>query len=212
MAVARVLLVEDEPFARAMLVSTLEASGITVAAACSSASESLDAARRTSFEVALLDLDLGPGPSGIDIAYALRERNRELGIVFLTSFTDPRIRDSGERPLPRGSRYLVKSRLGQAETLRDAVLDARRDPLRATEAPVREAELTPNQLEVLRLVAAGRSNAEIAHEQGVGEKAIERTVQRILEALGIERGAGNPRVLAARAYGELAGKSLPSPP
>lgn len=207
MALARVLLVEDEPFTRTMLETSLGALGFDVVAACGSAAEALAGAGRA--EVALLDLDLGPGPSGIDVAHALRDRQRDIGIVLLTSFTDPRIKDPAERPLPRGARFLVKARLADAADLRDVLLDARHAPLRSADVPTELGSLTVRQVEVLRLLAAGRSNADIADAQGVSEKAVERTVQRIMDALGIPRDDGNPRVLAARAYARLSGKSLP---
>ena len=210
MGLARVLLVEDEPFARTMVAATLAALGLEVVAAVGSSREAIDVSLEIEFDVAVLDLDLGAGPSGIDVAYALRERNSQLGLVFLTSFTDPRLKDSGERPLPRGARFIVKARLEDPKVLRDAVLDVRRSPLRPSDRGDGLGTLTANQVDVLHLVAAGRSNAEIADEFGVSEKAVERTIQRVLDALGIERGTGNVRVRAARAYVELAGKVLPS--
>jgi DNA-binding NarL/FixJ family response regulator len=66
------------------------------------------------------------------------------------------------------------------------------------------------QLEVLRHLAAGLTNSEIAQTQGVTDKAVERTVQRIIEALGLAEHSGNKRVLLARAYTDLTGKSLTS--
>lgn len=161
-------------------------------------------------EVALLDLDLGPGPSGIDIAYALRDDSPSIGLVFLTSFSDPRLKDPGERPLPVGARFLVKGRLKDAEDLRRVLLDARHSPIRTVRADVDPTALTSVQIEVLRLIAAGDSNAQIAAKQSVSEKAIERTVQRISETLGLSDSGGNRRVLLSRAYAELTGKALPS--
>lgn len=209
MARVRVLVVEDDRFTRAMLQTVLSAQGFDVVAACERASQAL-AAQSAGVDVALLDLDLGPGPSGIDVAYALRARQRDIGLVFLTSFSDPRVKDPSGRPLPVGSRFLVKSRLDDTDLLRSAVLDAQRTPLRAERATIERQRLTMNQLEVLRLVAAGSSNASIAEEHGISEKAIERTLARIIEALEIDRDAGNTRVLLARAYAELAGKPFPA--
>jgi len=206
MALARVMLVDDEPFVRSMLSTALTALSIEVAAACGTAREAMSAAEDV--EVAILDLDLGPGPSGVDIAHALRERHRSIGLVMLTGFSDPRIHDPRGRRLPRGMRYLVKSELADPSLLRAVILDARREPLREGGAQVR-ADLTANQIDVLRLVALGQSNAQISQELGVGEKAIERTIGRILEVLEIDRSAGNARIQLARAYFILAGRSLP---
>lgn len=210
MGLGRVLIVEDETFSRTMLNSSVQALGFDVVGVCSSAGPALDIARRSATEVALLDLDLGPGPSGIDIAYALRDITPTIGIVFLTSFSDPRLKDPGERSLPVGSRFLVKSHLKDAEDLRWMLLDARHSPLRTVQVDFEAMGLTRLQIEVLRLVAAGESNAQIAAKQQVSEKAVERTVQRISDALGLGDEPGNRRVLMSRAYGEMTGKALPS--
>lgn len=210
MTLGSVLIVEDERFTRTMLATTVEALGFEVAAVVATAQGALASLQEAGVDVALLDLDLGPGPSGIDIAYALRERHPAIGLVFLTSFSDPRIKDPRERRLPPGSRFLVKSRLDDVATLRDALIGARREPLSSEVVePGLGVELTVNQLSVLQQVAAGRTNAEIAAELVVTEKAVERTVQRIADALAIDRTSGNQRVLLARAYSRMSGKAMP---
>jgi DNA-binding NarL/FixJ family response regulator len=209
MPLARILLVEDEPFVRSMLSVALAALSIDVVANCANAREAVAAVQGHDIEVAVLDLDLGPGPTGIDVAYALREIQRTIGIVFLTSFSDPRILEPQGRALPRGSRFLVKSALGSPDLLRDAIVEARNDPLKDTRLSLSNAGLTTNQIDVLRLLSLGRSNAEIAQEMGVGEKAVERTISRIIEVLQIDRSSGNARIQLARRYLEMSGKALP---
>lgn len=210
MALGSILVVEDEQFTRTMLNASLQSLGFEIAGLCATAACAMEAQASTRIDVALLDLDLGPGPSGIDIAYALREATATLGIVFLTSYSDPRIKDPSERLLPRGSRFLVKSKLEDSETLRITLLDARHYPLRPRPAHLTRDQLTPNQITVLRLVAFGSTNAEIARELEISEKAVERTLQRVSEHLGLDDVPGNRRVHLARAYGELSGKALPS--
>lgn len=209
MALARIVLVDDEPFVRSMLSAALAALSIEVVVSCASAREALGALDESNIDVAVLDLDLGPGPTGVDVAHALRERQRTIGIIFLTSFSDPRILDPQGRSLPRGARFLVKSSLGSPETLRDMIVEARHDPLKEIHQEFQASGLTTNQIEVLRLISLGRSNAEIATEMGVGDKAVERTVGRIMEVLGIDRASGNSRIQLARRYLELSGKSVP---
>jgi DNA-binding NarL/FixJ family response regulator len=209
MSLARVILVEDEPFVRTMLSATLAALSIDVVAACAGARDAVASLKSSPVDVAVLDLDLGPGPTGVDVAHAFRERHREIGIIFLTSFSDPRFLDPHSRELPRGSRFLVKAKLDDPAMLRDLIVEVRRDPLKDTRVSRASAGLTPNQIDVLRLVSLGRSNAEIAKEMGVGEKAIERTIGRILEVLEIDRSSGNSRIQLARSYFELSGKALP---
>jgi len=207
---ADVLVVEDEQFTRTMVNVALQALGFNIVGLCTTAHEALTTIEQHRVDVALLDLDLGPGPSGIDIAHALRASSPSIGIVLLTTFTDPRLRDPHERPLPKGSRYLVKTQLENPEVLRATIVDAKRTPLKDVAIPGPTSPLTPLQIEVLRLVASGFANSEIAQEQGVTSKAVERTVHRITEALGLAEQPGNKRVLLARAYTDLTGKSLPS--
>lgn len=210
MAHARVLIVEDERFTRTILATTVEALGFDVVAVVATARGAMASAEESQVDVALLDLDLGPGPSGIDIAYALRERHPAVGLVFLTSFSDPRVKDPRERVLPPGSRFLVKLRLNEVDTLRDALIAARREPLKDSAAATSsDVGLTEHQLSVLQQLAAGSTNGEIAAALGVTEKAVERTVQRIADALAIDRSSGNQRVLLARAYSRMSGKAMP---
>lgn len=210
MSLGRVLIVEDETFSQTILATTLQALGFYVVGVCASAPEALKLSARSHVEVALLDLDLGPGPSGMDIAYALRDKSPTVGIVLLTSFSDPRLKDRAERPLPVGARFLVKSRLSDAEQLRQTLVDARHQPLRSIRTEFQSSKLTQLQIDVLRRVAAGESNARIAEAHEVSEKAVERTIQRISETLGLNDIPGNRRVLLSRAYAELTGKALPS--
>lgn len=209
MSHGRVLIVEDERFTRTMLDAALTGSGFEVVGSYATAAGALALADRAQVDVALLDLDLGPGPSGIDVAHALRARQARIGLVFLTSFSDPRIKDPRERQLPRGSRFLVKNQLDDVGALRDAIVSARREPLALVDTDHARGELTENQLSVLRQIAAGRTNAQIAADMAVSEKAVERTIQRIIDGLAIDRDAGNQRVLLARAYALMSGKALP---
>jgi DNA-binding NarL/FixJ family response regulator len=210
-ALGRILIVEDEKFTRMLVSTSLSALGFDVVGSCSDASTALQIQRNLHVEIALLDLDLGIGPSGIDIAYALRRNNPNIGIVFLSSFSDPRIRNSHERSLPTGSRFIVKGKLGDADQLRNIVLHTRHHPLKVLPADISDLGLTDRQIDVLRLVAGGFANADIASTLNVTEKAVERLVQRISEALELSSVGGNRRVHLARAYAELAGKVPPSP-
>ncbi len=202
---------DDESFTRLMLSTSLQALGFDVVNACGTASCALETQKSSVIDVALLDLDLGPGPSGIDIAYALRANSRAIGIVLLTSYHDPRLNDPSERELPEGSRYLKKNELSDPEVLRATLADTRRDPLRSGRAVTTSLDLTAHQIAVLRLVSMGLTNGEIAELNDVSEKAVERTVQRISDALGLAESTGNKRVQLARAFAELSGKAMPGP-
>jgi len=210
MNIAKVLLIEDEAFTRSLLAAALTASNFEMFAG-HSARYALDTVTSQDIDVAILDLDLGGGPSGIDVAHALRDVKPHIGLIMLTSFSDPRLSGPHERPLPRGTRYVTKAGLKEINELITIILRSRSFPL-STEKDnaVLKNSLTDKQVEVFRQVASGASNIEIAKSLSVSEKAIESTITRINEVLGHEKTSSvNPRVQLVRAFSALSGRDIP---
>ena len=83
-----------------------------------------------------------------------------------------------------------------------ALADIRRPTRRAPAAIlVGWDAVGPRDLEVLRLIAAGLSNAEIAARRGTSSHGVEQIVQRLILRLSIEKGSTtNPRVQLAKLY------------
>jgi DNA-binding NarL/FixJ family response regulator len=211
MIAARILVVDDDAFVRTTLSASFLSYRIQVVAAVGSASEALDALSSGDIEVAVLDLDLGPGPSGIDIAYSLRRAKPDLGLVLLTSYSDPRIADPSSLPMPKGCRFVTKTNLGDFKILVAAVLGARMQPLSAPHTTGEyEFQLTDTQLGVLKLVAEGLSNSEIALVRNVSVKAIDGIIAKIYLELNLEKSSRtNQRVQMVRAFFALTGKKAP---
>jgi len=90
-----VLVVEDDSFVRATVATALRFHEFDVVASVGNALEAMEEFRQHLPDVALLDLDLGQGPTGADLAVGMRRIQPEVGIVFLTSFEDPRLLDPG---------------------------------------------------------------------------------------------------------------------
>lgn len=206
---ARVMVVEDNAFTRTTVCGALRDAGINVVADTGSAADALDLASRFAPHAAVIDLDLGEGPNGVDLAAALREALPAIGIVILTSFADPRLTGRNVDHLPGGSVYVVKSELTDTRLLARAIGNAMRmaADARLASQPVitrpkgTTAGLTDAQVEVARMVAEGLSNAEIATRRGVSATSVERLIMRVARELGIETtSASNRRVLIAREY------------
>lgn len=210
MGLANVVVIEDDSFTRTMLKVSLEACGINVCAVGSTAKVALAAQASQRIDVAILDLDLGTGPTGIDIAHALREVDRTIGIVLLTSFSDPRLSAAQGLALPKGTRYLTKSTIEDITKLLTLVLQAKHSPLSlATENP-NPVALTSQQIAVVKLVAAGATNSEIARQLEVSDKAVEHLIARINENLGLDKSTSiNSRVQLVRKFSDLTGGQLP---
>lgn len=209
MGLARVLIIEDDAFARSLVSSVLESANFEVVVA-ENASSALKQVEAFEPRVCLIDIDLGPGPTGIDIAHAIRERVPSVGIVFLTSFRDHRLSRAGDLPLPKGSRYITKSDMDQVRLLTTELLSASLVPLSNQKSLRSRIALTSHQIEIMRLVAQGNTNQEIAAKLETSEKAIEHVISRTLQKIGVTRDSKlNPRVQLVKAYAELSGRPVP---
>lgn len=205
------VLIDDDLFTRTTLTAALAGSGINVLSVAENGSIGLEAVKNLNPDVVIADLDLGPGPSGIDICHAIRMTKPSIGLILLTSFTDPRIHDPANSSLPRGCRFVSKSGLQDIKVLVQEILIARNKPLQGSQLKkARENLLSDTQIEVLIAVSQGLSTAEIASQRGVTEKAIEGMIAKIHSTLGISRSKSlNQRVQLARLYFKLSGKKPP---
>lgn len=202
------MVVEDDAFTRLTLVATLTAAGLNVALETGNARDAL-ASLSGPVDAAILDLHLGRGPTGLDLAGALRQARPEIGIVLLTSYDDPRLLKNRLPDPPPGTQYLVKKSVTDIDVLLSAITAAC-----STEGPGRApsatgfGSLTDVQIETLRLVAHGLSNAEIAKRRFVTEKSIELTIARVAKALNLSNQPGkNQRVNIATVYFRALGVS-----
>jgi CheY-like chemotaxis protein len=126
----KVLIIEDDAFSRVALVDALKLQGLNVVAAVGSARDALDAQLKFEPTVAICDLDLGVGPTGLDIAQVLRQRNPNIGIVMLTSYRDPRLAGVDLPPLPLGAILLNKRELQSMSTILMQIIAASSNPLK----------------------------------------------------------------------------------
>ena len=209
MGLARVLIVEDDAFSRSLIEGVLTAAAFEVSAS-PSASSAMANAKGFDPNCALLDIDLGIGPTGVDVAHALRELKPHLGIVFLTSYIDYRLSKAGELRLPQGARYLTKNAIGNASKLTSTLMSASVNPLGKSPNSIVRLPLSHHQIQIMRLVANGFTNSEIARQVKTSEKAVEHVLSRILQKLGIVKDPKlNPRIQLVQAYSELSGRPVP---
>ena len=210
---ARLILVEDDAFTRATLGDALVLQGFDVKARVATAAEALAAQKEFDPEVAVLDLDLGIGPTGIDVAIALRFRNPNIGIVFLTTYKDPRLIESNLPNLPEGAIYLNKLEMNSTVAIAGQISLAVLKPLIRRTFPWSRtsplAALSTLQIEIMKEIAQGLSTTEIARSRGVSEQAIDKSISRISKHLGIPKSADtNQRVQIVRAYFENKGQGV----
>jgi DNA-binding NarL/FixJ family response regulator len=209
----RLILVEDDPFTLATLGDALTLQGFQVKARVSTAAQALVAQSEFQPQVAVLDLDLGIGPTGVDVGIALRKKDPNIGIVFLTSYKDPRLIESNLPQLPEGAIYLNKFEMNSTQIIASQISIAMLKPLTKRVFPWSRhsilSELTQTQIEIMRDIAEGLSTSEIARTRSVSEQAIDKSISRIAKHLVIPKSADtNQRVQIVRAYFENKGQGL----
>lgn len=202
----RVLLVEDHDFTRATVAAGLRAEQCLIVASVPSARDAMRAVNEHQIDCAVIDFNLGLGPTGADLAHRLRAHDPSIGIVLLTTYRDRRLHAGDKRPLPPGTHYVVKDDVRSTSQLRDAIDIALGDAPRASAKSAPRIPLTDTQMEILRMVADGLTNAEIAQRRCVSERSVQTALSRILTKVPIEPEPGvNPRVQLVNYFHSVGG-------
>jgi DNA-binding NarL/FixJ family response regulator len=215
----RVLLVDDHEIVRRGLADIIAtAADLGVAGECAGADDLFASVERTRPDLVLLDVRM-PGKGGAALCEELLVRWPDLMVVMLSAFIDE---DAIRRSLLAGARgYLLKDvdALGLLEHLRAAlrgevVLDPKLagtvvTQMRRLAAQVGPERPTERELEVLRAVARGRTNRDIAQELVLGESTVKSHLQSIMRKLN----AANRAELVAQAMRHhlLEGDEYPPP-
>lgn len=214
MARAKVLVVEDEAIVRALVSGSLTSMGYEVMTA-GSAAEARQVAEKFEPDVYCLDIELGKGPTGLDLAHAVQLSNPKAAFVFLTNIPEPRFIGADQNSVPRKAAYLYKQKLNDPSELSFAIESALRGSiipsLRDDKNPKHGLKsISRQQIDVLQMVALGMSNAEIAAARGTSLRAVENLINRACAAAEIENEFGNnQRVKAARMFIKVAGMPQP---
>ncbi|KQS22910.1 response regulator transcription factor [Frigoribacterium sp. Leaf186] len=210
-----VLVVDDHPLVRAGLRALVEtADDLVVVGEASSgedavafAAEDARAARRIPLAVVLMDLSM-PGMGGLAATRLLAEAHDHLHVVVLTSFPDPasvqqalaagavgyllkdadpagvvagvRAAAGGGAPLdPRAARVLLPTRDAGGAVASPA------PPASATAAAGAPGPVSGREAEVLRLLARGLANKQIAGQLGISERTVKAHVGSVFRRIGV---------------------------
>jgi DNA-binding NarL/FixJ family response regulator len=196
----RVVIGEDEALMRRGLTLVLERAGFEVVAAAADADDLVRKASGHRPDLVITDIRMPPNHAddGLNAALDIRGRHPEIAILVLSHYLQRRYAtELLDRPEgAAGVGYLLKHRVMDADTF---CVDAQRvhdgasvlDPTIVSMLLERAAHegtvnrLTPRQLEVLDLMAQGRSNAAIAERLVISEKAVVGHISRIYDELDL---------------------------
>ncbi|MET9362763.1 response regulator transcription factor [Streptomyces sp. NPDC006632] len=210
----RVVLAEDLFLLRDGLVRMLEAFGFEILAAVESGPELTRAFAELDPDVAIVDVRLPPSHTdeGLQCALAARRARPGLPVLVLSQHVEQLYARELLADGDGGVGYLLKDRVFDAEQFIDAVRrvaggGTAMDPQVIQQLLSRKARdeplgrLTPRELEVMELMAQGRSNAAIAERLVVTERAIAKHTSNIFAKLGLPvSDDDNRRVLAVLAH------------
>lgn len=200
-----VVLVEDEAFLRSLLADYLEQAGFLVTTAATAA-DARRAIKSVDPDAVILDIDLGPGPNGLDIGESLLAHSQDISVLYLTALTDIRFLGEDDKKVHPRAAYLNKTRIEDGSVLIEALesvlqekdLSAYRHDKDGTR-PLANLSLT--QIQILKLIAEGKTNQQIAEIRQRSLSATEGTIARAFIALGIDpTEEANARVVAARTF------------
>lgn len=212
----RVVLAEDNYLVREGTRRLLEDSGeVDVVAAVGNAEELRDTVRRLAPQAVLTDIRMPPGHhmEGIDAAHDIRRAHPGIGVAVLSQYTDEAYAFALLHDGTAGLAYLLKDRLSDVEDLVRALREVARggsviDPVvvdglvarrtRTARSPL--AALTPRELDVLREMAQGKTNAGIEQALHLSSSTVEKHVSSIFDKLGLAEEPVHRRVAAVLAF------------
>ncbi|GAA4465913.1 response regulator transcription factor [Phytohabitans houttuyneae] len=212
----RVVIAEDNYLVREGTRKLLEDSGeIDVLAAVGDAEQLRHAVRRLTPDAVLTDIRMPPGHhmEGIEAAHAIRAEHPGIGVAVLSQHTDESYAFALLRDGTSGLAYLLKDRLGDLEDLIRALREVARggsviDPqvvdalvarrTRTTKSVL--AALTQRELDVLREMAQGKTNAGIEQALHLSSSTVEKHVNSIFGKLGLADEPVHRRVAAVLTF------------
>ena len=183
----RILTVDDHPLLRKGIAALVNAEpDMKLVAEASNGEEAIEAFRSHRPDVTLMDLQM-PGLNGLEAISRIRSEFPDARIIVLTTYTgDIQVL----RALKAGARaYILKGHVHKEllEAVRAVHAGQKRIPPDIAAELAEHAmddELTEREIDVLKLVAAGNGNKQIADQLSIGEATVKSHVTNILSKLG----------------------------
>lgn len=204
----KVLIVDDQRVARQLFEGIVKESGrYELAGSLSSAREAADLCREKGVDLVLMDVVLSDGYHGLEASREIREKSPRTKIIVVTSMPEVSYLERA-REIGVDSFWYKEIQEQPLLTLMDRTMAGERvypsSTPRLVLGSASSVELTERELEVLREMTTGATNAEIGERLHLSERTVKRHITDMLEKTGYK----NRTVLAinARVHGLVIGE------
>jgi DNA-binding NarL/FixJ family response regulator len=194
----RVLVVADDIFELSTISAALKLHGTNVVGEARKAAAAISLQRSLQPNALLIDMHVN-GEDSITVATAIRKENPLIGIILLVACADFRLLGQSQTEIPAGTKVIIKSTISNIASLCEIISESR---IFASDTPITwihgnvvldqiskehlMSKLTNIQIDTLRMVADGLTNAEIGRMRFVSEKAIEQIISRISQVINVQ--------------------------
>lgn len=182
------LLVEDDAMVSGWVRMALEGSNIRLAGVAGSAAEALALAERRFVDVWLVDYRL-PDGRGTELVRDLRHAGVTVPAVLMTANEETGFNEAAREAGAQGTVLKTGSADELVQALRRVHGGGKAYDTRHPQRPAGRGALSPREREVIRLVAAGSTNQQIAEQLGVGSETVKTLLARTFAKLGVRRRA-----------------------
>ncbi len=183
-----ILLVEDETFTKNIVSEMISKLGHSCYSV-TNVNDALISIKNSKPNLVITDLDLGDGPSGLDLINKIYRDHPEIDLVILTAHRSPILVDAGFKQLPPNVKYVIKSEINAINTLEEILHNVISDKKLIKSHSAKNSDeifISKTQAELLQLIAQGLSNQAIAEKRGTTLRAVEALVNRTYEALNLK--------------------------
>lgn len=199
----KVIIADDHKIVVDGLVSILkEESDIEVVGTALNGEQVLDLAEKHPIDIAVLDIEMPGGPSGVELSEIFKVKYPDIKILILSMYKTENfvkkiiqagakgyiIKNKGGEELVKAIRYIYKGDSYIGQEITEVLMEALRSTAEEKEKP--QVKLTKREKEVLKLIAKGLTSKQIGMQLFIAASTVDTHRRNLIEKIGVENSKG----------------------